>query len=96
VQVDWVLLSYRLPREPSTPRIALWRQLRKLGALQLGHGLAAMPLDDRSREHFGWLADGVIESGGDAFVFVAQASTKQEQQALEALLSAARPEASRA
>ena len=24
----WVLLAYRLPREPSTPRIALWRKLR--------------------------------------------------------------------
>src|SRR5262249_39018906 len=31
----WVLLAYRLPREPSTPRIAVWRRLRRLGALQL-------------------------------------------------------------
>jgi len=23
----WVLLAYRMPREPSTPRIALWRRL---------------------------------------------------------------------
>src|ERR687888_50422 len=28
----WVLLAYRLPREPSTPRSALWRKLRRLGA----------------------------------------------------------------
>lgn len=90
-----MLLSYRLPREPSTPRIALWRQLRKLGAVQLGHGLAALPLDDRSREHFGWLADGVTDSGGEAFVFIAQPSTKREQRALEAQLSAAQQEAAR-
>jgi hypothetical protein len=32
---DWVLLAYRLPREPSTPRIALWRGLRRLGAAQI-------------------------------------------------------------
>jgi hypothetical protein len=27
----WVLLSYRLPREPSTPRIGVWRKLERLG-----------------------------------------------------------------
>ena len=32
----WVLLSYRVPREPSTPRIAVWRRLRQLGVAQLG------------------------------------------------------------
>ena len=30
----WVLLAYRLPREPSTPRSALWRKLHLLGAQQ--------------------------------------------------------------
>ena len=38
----WVLLSYRMPREPSTPRIAVWRRLRQLGAAQLGDGLVAL------------------------------------------------------
>jgi hypothetical protein len=27
----WVLLSYRMPREPSTPRITIWRKLKRLG-----------------------------------------------------------------
>ena len=47
---EWVLLAYRLPREPSTPRSALWRKLRRLGAAQLLDGLAALPLDARNRE----------------------------------------------
>ena len=32
---DWVLLAYRLPREPSAPRLAVWRQLKRLGVAQL-------------------------------------------------------------
>src|SRR4051812_50222715 len=60
----WVLLSYRLPREPSTPRIAVWRRLRRLGAVQIGDGVAALPLDDRTREQFDWLANDVEEAGG--------------------------------
>ena len=31
---EWVLLAYRIPREPSTPRISVWRKLRRLGAVR--------------------------------------------------------------
>ena len=49
-RLQWVLLAYRLPRDPSTPRSALWRKLRQLGAVQVLDGLAALPLDARNRE----------------------------------------------
>jgi hypothetical protein len=81
--VTWVLLSYRIPREPSTPRIAVWRRLKKLGAVQIGDGVAALPLDDRSREHFDWLAAEVEDAGGEAIVWEATPSTKAEQRLLE-------------
>ena len=35
----WVLLSYRIPREPSQPQIAVWRKLERLGVARLGDGL---------------------------------------------------------
>jgi ChrB-like protein len=79
---EWVLLSYRLPREPSTPRIALWRRLRRLGALQLGDGLAGLPLDDDALEQCNWLATEVEEAGGEATVWTAQPSSKAEADAL--------------
>ena len=28
--MEWVLLSYRIPREPSTPRITVWRKLERV------------------------------------------------------------------
>ena len=61
-RLQWVLLAYRLPREPSTPRIALWRKLRRLGVVQLLDGLVALPLDSRNREQLEWLADEVADS----------------------------------
>jgi Protein ChrB, N-terminal len=77
----WVLLAYRLPREPSTPRSALWRKLRRLGAAQLLDGLTALPLDARTREQLEWLADEVIEAGGEATIWVGElASLAQERE----------------
>jgi hypothetical protein len=67
---DWVLLAYRLPREPSTPRIAVWRKLRRLGALQIVDGLVALPRDERTQEALEWLADEIVESGGESSVWL--------------------------
>ena len=68
---DWVLLAYRLPREPSAPRLAVWRQLKRLGVAQLVDGLVALPLDSRNREQLEWVADQAIEAGGEATIWTA-------------------------
>ncbi len=69
---DWVLLQHRLPREPSAPRIALWRAIRRLGALLLGDGLVGLPASPRTVEHLEWLAAGIEEQGGAAAVWIAR------------------------
>lgn len=73
---DWVLLAYRMPREPSTPRIAVWRKLRRLGALQLVDGLVALPADPATIEAFDWLADEVLEAGGAAWTWRARPGSR--------------------
>jgi len=79
---QWVLLVYRLPREPSTPRITLWRKLKRLGAGQLIDGLVALPLDSRNKEQLEWLAEAVIEDGGEASIWTAQPATAAQERSL--------------
>jgi uncharacterized protein YdbL (DUF1318 family) len=73
---EWVLLTYRLPREPSAPRLALWRNLKRLGVAQLSDGLVALPADARTREQLEWAAEEVEEAGGTAGVWLARPCTK--------------------
>jgi hypothetical protein len=67
-----VLLTYRLPREPSTPRASVWRKLRRLGVAQLADGLVALPEDARTREQLEWIAEEVLGAGGTAMLWLAQ------------------------
>src|SRR5512133_1530409 len=83
----WVLLVYRLPREPSGPRIAVWRKLRRLGVAQLADGLVALPLDARNKERMEWLADEVSESGGEASIWLADPASSIDQRSVVANLA---------
>jgi hypothetical protein len=85
----WVLLTYRLPREPSTPRISVWRKLRRLGAAQLQDGLIALPFDSRNREQMDWIADEVIEAGGEAQIWLAEPATAAQERALASSMARA-------
>jgi hypothetical protein len=86
----WVLLSYRMPREPSTPRIAVWRALKRLGVAQLGDGLVALPADARTREQLEWIADQVSEAGGEAGIWLAHPASAGQERQLAAGMAAAR------
>ena len=41
--MDWIVLLVRLPAEPSRHRVAVWRELRRAGAVVLNSGIWAVP-----------------------------------------------------
>jgi hypothetical protein len=64
--MKWVLLAYQIPSEPSARRVAVWRKLKRLGALLLHDSLWVLPATAHTREQFQWLAADIIEFGGEA------------------------------
>ncbi|MFC9553618.1 Chromate resistance protein ChrB [Rhodococcus sp. NPDC056960] len=87
---EWVMLAYRIPREPSTPRIAVWRTLRKYGAFQLADGVVVLPASPRTREQFEWLAEEIVEAHGQAEVWTASPTTTAQQERMQAKMCADR------
>jgi uncharacterized protein YdbL (DUF1318 family) len=87
---NWVLLAYRLPREPSNPRVGVWRKLERLGVARLGDGLVALPADARTREQLDWLAEEILEAGGTATVWLATPGSAAQERAIAEAMRAAR------
>jgi hypothetical protein len=79
---QWVMLVYRLPRTPSTPRITLWRKLRRIGVAQVVDGVVALPAGPDNRERLEWLAEEVVHAGGDATIWLSAPSTAAEHRKL--------------
>ena len=89
LEQEWVLLAYRLPREPSTPRSQVWRKLKRLGVAQIADGLVALPADARTQEALEWIADEVLEHHGEAMVWLGKPADSSGQQALREKMTAA-------
>lgn len=90
--MQWMVLILRLPAQPSRRRVAVWRELRKVGALSLGQGVWAVPdvpvfADGVQR------ALGVAERAqGESVVLRAAGRGPQDAARFEAMFTAAREE----
>ncbi len=62
----WLLLLYGLPAKKSGPRVTLWRQLRKCGALPFKTSASLLPDTPAHFERFQWFAQQVRDAGGEA------------------------------
>lgn len=68
----WLLMVYRIPREPSAARVYVWRKLKQLGAVSLQDAIWVLPARPRTQEQFQWLAAEIVELGGDATIFTSE------------------------
>ena len=64
----WLVLTWRLPAASSTPRVATWRSLQRLGAVTLTPGAAVVPFTEDLLEQLEWIAEEIVQRGGEAYV----------------------------
>jgi len=65
----WLLLNYKLSPDPSAPRVAVWRKLKRLGAILFQNTVWVLPYTPRTLEQLQWLAVEITEMGGEAAIW---------------------------
>ncbi|MEP0900868.1 chromate resistance protein ChrB domain-containing protein [Nodosilinea sp. FACHB-13] len=66
--MSWLVFSYSLPsKASSSPRVTLWRRLKRLGAIAF-NSIQVLPDRDECLEAFQWLAQEVQKASGEALI----------------------------
>jgi hypothetical protein len=67
--MPWLALSYSLPSASrSSPRVTIWRRLKRLGVLSMAGGAYILPARDACVEAFQWLAQEIRQAEGEALI----------------------------
>ena len=67
--VTWHLFVYRLPNKSSSTRVAVWRELRRIGALPLQQAVVALPEQAQLKYKLDAIAERVRNEGGVVYRF---------------------------
>jgi hypothetical protein len=87
---SWLLLLYSLPTNRNTERVAVWRRLKKMGAVQIKTSTYLLPDEPAHYEQFQWLAKQIRDYGGDSTLVRAQEIEGLTKEKVISLFNAAR------
>jgi vacuolar-type H+-ATPase subunit I/STV1 len=86
----WVVLLARVAAEPSRHRVAVWRELRRLGAVAIGQSVWALPDHPAATSGLGRIAELVDRGDGELTVLEATGRDQASRERLERLYVEAR------
>ncbi|MGH3359340.1 MAG: Chromate resistance protein ChrB [Nocardioidaceae bacterium] len=66
---QWLLLTYRVPSQPTRARVAVWRELKRLGAHYIQQAVCVLPDRPELREALTKIRERIADSGGTSWYF---------------------------
>ncbi|MDJ0313391.1 Chromate resistance protein ChrB [Arthrobacter sp. H35-D1] len=79
--IEWVLIIVQIPSEPSRHRVAVWRQLRKTGAVPVSSGVWTLPAGPVFQAELDRAAE-LSRKGGGTFAVIDAAPRDEAARAL--------------
>jgi len=95
VSFTWLLLTYKVPPEPASKRIALWRKLKGMGAVYLQNGVCLLPKTDDHVRRLKMLENDIAEMSGEAVLLETVALDRTQEEKVLDRFKADRDEAYR-
>ncbi|WP_145111034.1 Chromate resistance protein ChrB [Cereibacter sediminicola] len=93
MDITWLLLTYKVPAEPSARRIAIWRKLKGMGAVYLQNGVCVLPKADDHVRRLRILENDIAQAGGESVILETVALDRGQEDKVIARFKAERDEA---
>jgi len=69
--MEWLMLNFTLPKEPSRVRVSAWRKLKKSGSVNIGQSMWILPLSDEHISVFAEISKDILQNNGEAYILKA-------------------------
>lgn len=91
-ELTWLLLTYKVPPEPATKRVALWRRLKGMGAIYLQNGVCLLPKTDDHARRLKMLENDIGKMAGESVLLETIALDRSQEEKVIARFKADRDE----
>jgi hypothetical protein len=88
--MEWIMLLFRVPAEPSRHRVAVWRELRRTGAVSIGQSAWLAPAAPAFADGIARAVAIIQAAGGEAIVLDVGGHQPADSERLAAVYTAAR------
>ena len=87
---QFTVLVYRMPAKPTAGRVAVWRQLKKIGSIYLQQSVCVFPANSQVRNDLHPILEKITESGGEFHLLpLRQLDTAEESKLIQQFLGQA-------
>ncbi len=88
----WLVLNYNLPTEPSRPRVAVWRKLKKIGAANIQQSMWLMIYTQENYAFLQGITEDIEANQGAAYLMESVFSDERQEQKVIAQFNEIRAE----
>lgn len=81
-KMQWNILIYRVPSQPSSKRVYMWRKLKGWGGLYLQQSVCILPIREDLQEKLVKLKEEIIASEGEADLLTMKIEDDEQNQQL--------------
>lgn len=92
VPETWLVLTYKVPPEPTKKRVALWRRLKAMGGVYLQGGVCVLPRTPDHVRQLKMIEREVAEMGGESVILESAALDRAQEEKVVARFQADRDE----
>ena len=75
----WLLMTYKVPAEPTRLRVGIWRRIRGMGAVYLQNSVCVLPTSADHQRQLRIVKSDIEKGGGEAVIFETTALDEKQE-----------------
>ncbi|MHC1719723.1 MAG: Chromate resistance protein ChrB [Clostridiaceae bacterium] len=91
-RTKWLVLNYNLPSEPSRHRVAVWRGLKKLGAVNIQQSMWILPKNEQNYKSLMKISNDIETNSGESLIMESVFIDDNHEKRIESLFNKMRDE----